>query len=118
MNQQSLKTLIWIRNIIIAVGIAGGLIIWLRVPSMIANNGFLHVGNGQLGSKIGLLILLPFPLLSLLAGKGQDAIHGSDETERTRLEDERKRATVRTQICYAIGEVIVVLGLMLAGTLL
>lgn len=117
MNKWSLRTLKWIRNIIIMVGIAGGLIIWLRVPSVMLNNRFIHVGNGKYGSKIGMLILLILPFFSLFAGMEKDEIHTDDETERTRLGEETKRATVNTQICYAIAESILVLGLMFAGIL-
>lgn len=117
MNKWSLKTLRLIRDITIVVGILGGLIVWFRVPSMISNSLFLHVGNGKYGSKIGMLILLILPLSSLLVGREQNEIHVDNENERARLERERKISTVKTQICYAIGEAILVLGLMIAGIL-
>lgn len=112
MNRRSLKTLKRARNIIVAVGIIGGLIIWNAVPWVISNNRLMHVGNGQYGSKIGLLILLVLPLLSFLASMEQEEIHTDDETERARLEEETKKAVVNKQICLAIGESITVWFLM------
>ncbi len=99
------------------IGVVGGLLLWLRIPATILNSRFIHVGNGKYGSKIGLLVLLILPLFSLLGGINQDEFHADDETERVRLEEERKKKAVNTQICYAIGESILVLGLMLAGGL-
>lgn len=117
MNKWSLKTLKLIRDITIMVGIVGGLIIWFMVPSTIANSRFLHVGNGKYGSKIGMLIFLIIPLSSLLIGKAQDEIHAEDESERARLERERNISTIKAQICCAVCEAILVLGLMIAGIL-
>lgn len=117
MNRWSLRTLKWVRNIIIMVGIVGGLIIWLNIPSMILNNSLIHVGNGKFGSKIGMLSILILPLLCLIFSTDQSEIHTDDEAERARLETEMRKATVNIQICHAIVETIIVLGVMSAGML-
>lgn len=117
MRKCSVRTLKWIRNIIIMAGIAGGLIIWCRIPGTISNNPLVHVGNSMKGSKIGLLILLVLPLLSLFAGIRQEEIHTDDEAECARLEEGMHRAAVKAQICFAVGESVLVLALMLAAIL-
>lgn len=117
MSKWSLKTLRWMRDIIIIAGIAGGLILWLGVPSIIQNNRLVHAGNGQYGFKLGLLILLIVPLFALLPGNEHDEIHTDDEAERTKVEEEMKRATLNRQVCIAIGCSIVLLGSMLAAIL-
>lgn len=117
MNRWSLKTLRWMRDIIIIAGIAGGLILWLGVPSIIQNNRLVHAGNGQYGFKLGLLILLIVPLFALLPGNEYGEIHTDDKTERTKVEEEMKRATLNRQVCIAIGCSIVLLGSMLVAIL-
>ncbi len=87
------------------------------VPSIIQNNRLVHAGNGQYGFKIGLLILLIVPLFALLPGNEYGEIHTDDETERTKVEEEMKRATLNRQVCIAIGCSIVLLGSMLAAIL-
>lgn len=119
MNQWSLRALKWMRNIIIIVGILGGLILWLGIPSTILNNRLVHVGNGKYGLKIGLLSLLVLPLLCFLEGisKWQDEIHTNDETERAKLEEEKKKAIISREICLAICLCIVEWGSMSAALL-
>lgn len=118
MDKRSIKALTKIRNIIIMVGIVGGLIIWFRIPDGILNNRLIHVGNGKYGSKIGLLILLVLPVFSIFSGIKKDEIHTEDDDERVELEEEMKRATINTQICYAICESALVLILMLIAAFL
>lgn len=100
-----------IRNIFICIGIFGGFIIWLFVPAAIKNSALIHVGNGELGSKWGLLVLLPLPLFTLICSKEDVAFHGDDEevkrVARTKI--------YRNQMVIAICMAILVIGLMALG---
>ncbi len=62
MTSKKYRTL---RNIVILIGIVGGFVLWLFIPSVIENNWLFHVGNGQYGSKGWALLLLFIPLFAL-----------------------------------------------------
>lgn len=55
-----------LRNIFILIGIVGGFVIWLFVPTVIRNDAFIHVGNGPYGLKYGYLVILLIPLCALI----------------------------------------------------
>lgn len=101
------KQLVFIRNMIIIVGIVLAFILWLHMPTFIENNSLVHVGNGKYGSKLGFLLLMPMPLLALIPQKPGEEIHTEDAEERAKIENEWETHSKKIQIMYAIGGVAV-----------
>ena len=77
------KRLSLIRNIVVIVGIIAGFVIWLFVPLTIKNSSILHVGNGEYGTKWGMLLALPLPLFSYFFHRKKLDFYGTDEERRT-----------------------------------
>lgn len=94
MTEKGIKRL---RNIFVLIGIVGGFIIWLFVPTEIRNDSFMHVGNGDYGPKIGCLLLLFIPLIAFYPHKDELEFHAEDEEYHSAV---RKKVAV-TQLVYA-----------------
>lgn len=109
MTEKRYKTL---RNIFILIGIVGGFMIWLFVPTVVRNDAFIHVGNGPYGSKYGYLVLLLIPLCALIPvtepHNGALTFHSDDMELINRV---RKKAA-QTQMLTAIVTSVLVLIIM------
>lgn len=116
MVKLSIKTLKLLRTLIILIGIIAGFIIWLFVPHFIKNNATFHVGNGAYGSKLGMLLLLPMPLLSMLFRGERDEFHGSDLEYQKQAEEMEMRKALTIQIIAALSYSLMVIIFMLIGT--
>ena len=102
MKKLTAKELTIIRNIIIAVSMIGGFIIWLALPEVIKNANIIHVGSGKYGYKIGALIVLLFPLFALIPDTGREEVHTEDRAERAALLEEQLCGERKKQIMAAI----------------
>ena len=118
MDKLSSTQLKRIRNIIMIVGIAAAFIIWLFIPWVIENNRLLHVGSGGLGSKLGLLLLLLFPLFALIPNRQSEEIHTDDPVERAMIEEEQERTSAKIQIMFALLEGLTICFVMALGLVL
>lgn len=120
MNRLTSKNLRWIRNIIMVGGMIVILILWLYIPSIIENNRQVHVGNGKYGSKLGFLLMVPFPLLGLIPEKPNllwegEEIHTDDAKERAELEEKQKIESLKVQILLSVfGFMVACFGIILA----
>lgn len=90
-----------IRNIIMLLGTAAAFLIWLGNPAWIENNAAVHVGTGRYGTKAGSLIVLLFPLVTLIPHRPNAEIHTADEGERAGILEEREKRSARLQIIWA-----------------
>ena len=108
MSKLTAKELTIIRNVIIVVSMVGGLIVWFVLPAQVKNTGLIHVGNGEYGSKIGMLIVLLFPLFALIPNSTREDIHTEDPEERKIIEEDRCKAHRKVQIITAIVELLVI----------
>lgn len=102
MKNLSSKQLKMIRNIIIVLGIAVGLLLWKLLPDTFRNTSVFHVGDGKTGFKYGALICLIFPFVSLLPGTNKEEFHGDDPEERKALVEEQEIKSAKVQVAYAI----------------
>lgn len=112
MSKWSVRTLKTVRNIAIAAGIVGAFLIWLTLPWAVKNSSFMHVGNGAYGNKIGMLIVIPFPLFALFHKFQKPEIHTDDPAEYAKLTAEYEHDNLVKQAVTAIGESIVIIILM------
>ncbi|MBR6308185.1 MAG: hypothetical protein IKR39_06205 [Lachnospiraceae bacterium] len=112
MSKWSVRTLKTVRNIAIVAGMVGAFLIWLKLPWVVKNSSFMHVGNGAYGLKIGALIVIPFPLFALFHRFDKPEIHTDDPAERAKLAEEYERDNLTKQAVTAIGESIVIILLM------
>lgn len=107
MGKLSSRNLKWVRNAIIAAEMIVLFILWSYIPAIIKNNSLVHVGNGKYGPGAGFLLLVPFPLLGLIARGGRNwddaEIHTDDSVERARIEEIRKTKTTGNQILLSIA---------------
>lgn len=118
MKRWSVTALKVTRNIIVFGSMIVALLIWFFVPKTFSNSAFFHVGNGATGSKIGVLILIPLPLFALIKPKRKEEYHGNDEALIHNMETDTQKSNLISQIVIAIGEAIVVIGLMIFVALL
>ena len=108
MKKLTAKELTIIRNVIVAVTMIGGLIVWFVLPSVVKNSSIIHVGNGQFGTKIGALVVLLFPLFALIPNTKHEDIHTDDPAEREAIVDERLKKDRKMQIAIAILELLII----------
>lgn len=108
MKKLTVKGLTNTRNIIMAVTMIGGLIVWFFMPGFVKNTGIIHVGNGEYGSKIGLLLALLLPLFSLIPNTQKDEIHAEDPAERAAILEEQLKKERKMQIAVAVLELLIV----------
>lgn len=101
MNKLSGKTLRIIRNVILIASMAATFLAWLTMPAVFRNTRTYHVGNTTWGNKYYLLLIIPFPLLSLLIPMDKSEIselHGDDEEYKAQLKERALRNQMLTQI--------------------
>lgn len=108
MKKLTTKELTNIRNIIIAVTMIGGLIIWFFLPGFVKNGSLIHVGNGTYGSKIGLLLALLLPLFALIPNTQKEEIHTEDPVERKTVLEKQSAKERKIQIAVAVIEFFVI----------
>lgn len=95
-------------------------ILWLYIPPIIENNRQVHVGNGKYGSRLGFLLMVPFPLLGLIPQKPNllwegEEIHTDNAKERTELGEKRKIEALKVQILLTVfGFMVACFGIILA----
>lgn len=109
------KTFKLLRNIFMGVGIVGGFIVWKFVPAVITNTSMYHVGNGKYGSKIGMLILLLFPLFSLCFRPEIPEFHGDDEELMARETEISRQKAYSSGMVLALVMSALVIVLMVLG---
>ena len=109
------KTIKFIRNIIILIGIAGGFVIWLFVPDTIRNSSLFHIGNGATGSKYGFLLMLPLPLFSLFFIRQPQEFHGNDKELAAREQEKSDQKQMLYGLITALVLSAVVIVIMLVG---
>ncbi len=107
------KRLGLIRNIVVIVGIIAGFAIWLFIPATIKNSTILHVGNGEYGTKWGMLLVLPLPLFSYFFHKKKLDFYGTDEELKKEEQEESDRHQIRMGLITAVVMAGIVIGLML-----
>ncbi|MCR5118668.1 MAG: hypothetical protein K6B44_03490 [Lachnospiraceae bacterium] len=107
-----------IRNLICIAGIAGGFVLWIFLPETFRNTKLFHIGNGEYGSKNGVLILLLIQFLAFIPNADRQKIHADDQEERAMLEEERKREELVRQIYTALGLALTIWIVMGLGLLL
>lgn len=108
MKKLTAKGLTIIRNSIIAVTMIGGLIVWFFMPGFVKNTGAIHVGNGEYGSKIGLLLALLLPLFALIPNTQKDEIHTEDPVEKAAILEGQLAKERKMQIAVAVLEFLIV----------
>ena len=108
MKKLTVKGLTNIRNIIMAVTMIGGLIVWITLPAVVKNSSIIHVGNGQFGTKVGALVVLLFPLFALIPNTNHEEIHTVDPAEREAILEQRLKNDRKIQIAVAILEFLVI----------
>ena len=109
MKKLTAKELTVIRNVIIAVSMIGGFIVWLALPDVIKNSNVIHVGTGKFGYKWGALIVLLFPLFALIPDTNREEIHTEDPAERAVLLEESLRLERKKQIAAAIFVILAII---------
>lgn len=107
-----------LRNIVILATIAIGFGLWLAMPATISNNALFHIGSGESGSKLGALVILLLPFISLTPDKNAPEIHTEDPKEKAKMLEERdlkdsKRQFVLSLIFLVLVSFIMTLGLIL-----
>ncbi len=107
-----------LRNIIMIVGIIIAFIIWLFIPDTFKNSSIFHVGNGEYGSKLGALILLPLPLFSLCFRKSRTEFHGSDQEYAAHEQKEADKTNMQLGMVTSIALSLLVIILMSAALFL
>lgn len=106
------RTLKIIRNIFMWGGIITGFIIWLNVPPVFKNTYLLHVGNGEYGSKMGILLILPLPLFALCFRVNTVEFHGDDKELISREREQADKEQMLAGMLTALALAVVVIGLM------
>ena len=107
------KRLGLIRNIVVIVGIIAGFVIWLFIPATIKNSSIMHVGNGEYGTKLGMLLLLLLPLFSYCFHRKKPDFHGTDEALIKEEQEKSDLHQMRMALITAVAEVCLMIGLML-----
>ena len=75
MKSLSSKQLKMVRNLVSIAGIVVGFLLWSFIPDTFKNSGLFHVGNGETGSKYGVLILLLLQFIAFIPDTGKEEIH-------------------------------------------
>ncbi len=107
------KRLSLIRNIVVIVGIIAGFVIWIFVPFTIKNSSILHVGNGEYGTKWGMLLALPLPLFSYFFHRKRLDFYGTDEELKKEEQEKSDMHQIRMGLITAVVMAGIVIGLML-----
>lgn len=109
MKRLTNKQLRIVRNIISIVGIVIGILIWRYIPDTFRNSSFFHVGNGEYGSKYGVLIILLIQLFAFIPYDNSiEEIHTMDPEYRAELEEKRTRRILEIQIIKAVSMALVI----------
>ena len=103
MKKMTIKQLKTIRNLVCVAGILRGFIIWLFLPDTFQNTGFFHIGNGELGSKYGALILLLIQLFAFIPDIGKPEIHTDNPDECVKFEEWHGKNEALRQVYTALG---------------
>ena len=111
------KTCKLLRNIFMGVGVIGGLIIWKFVPDMIKNTPTFHAGNGDYGSKTGMLLVLILPLFALCFRPEIPDFHGEDIDLIAEESENCKKKAYSAGMVLALGMSLLTIILMLCGLL-
>lgn len=109
------KRLGLIRNLVVIAGIIVGFVIWLFIPATIKNSSIMHIGTGEYGSKLGLLIALPLPLFSYFFHRKKLDFYGTDEDLKNEEQEKSDKQQMWMGLVTALLEVGIVLALMLAA---
>lgn len=112
MKRLSLKQLKIMRNVICAIGIIGGFVLWKFLPDTFANTKLFHVGNGKSGSKTGALLLLLLQFIAFIPYKDSEEIHTEDPQERAEMEEARDKNSLKQQVVMAIAMALVIWAVM------
>ncbi len=104
-----------IRNLVVIAGIIVGSVIWLFIPTTIKNSSIMHIGTGEYGSKLGLLIALPLPLFSYFFHRKKLDFYGTDEDLKNEEQEKSDKQQMWMGLVTALLEVGIVLALMLAA---
>ena len=102
-NNKSIRQLKTVRNLICVAGILGGFIIWILLPDSFQNSRLFHVGNGEMGSKYGALILLLIQLFAFLPDIDKPEFHTEDPVKRVKFEEQQARREALRQVYTALG---------------
>ena len=107
-----------IRNMIVFVGMAVAFVIWLFLPDTFKNSALFHVGNGEYGSKLGVLIILPLPMISLGIGNGKKESYSDDQDYRSQEDIRAEYKNMQLGLITAIALSLLVIALMGLGLVL
>ena len=107
------KRLGLIRNIVVIAGIIAGFIIWLFVLATIKNSSILHVGNGEYGTKWGMLLALPLSLFSYFFHREKLDFYGTDEELKKEEQEKSDIHQIRMGLITAVVMAGIVISLML-----
>ena len=118
MKKITSKQLRAIRVLVIIGGILIGFCIWLSIPDVINNNALYHVGNGENGSKAGMLLIVLIPLFGFIPCRTGEEIHSTDETERAELQEKYDKRSEEIQLTIALFCSVIACLVMLGGLFL
>ena len=107
-----------LRSIFIVAGMVIAFVIWLFIPDTFKNSSLFHVGNGEYGSKWGVLILLPLPLFSLCFRESKTEFHGSDQEYATQEQNAADKTNLQLGMMTSIALSLLVILLMSAALFL
>lgn len=108
MKRLSSKQLKMVRNLASIAGIVVGFLLWSFIPDTFKNSGLFHVGNGETGSKYGVLILLLLQFIAFIPDMGKEEIHTTNPEEQAILVEEQTRKTSERQAITAIFMALVI----------
>lgn len=111
MKKLSNRQLKVLRNVISIAGVVIGIIMWCFVPAIFKNSDTFHVGNGEYGSKYGILLVLLLQLFAFIPyNKHGEEIHTDDPEERKQLELKNEKKSLEIQVIMAIAMAFVICG--------
>lgn len=108
MKRLSSKQLKMVRNLASIAGIVVGFLLWSFIPDTFQNTSLFHVGNGETGSKYGVLILLLLQFVAFIPNMNKEEIHTTTPEEQAILVEERTRKTLERQVITAIFMALVI----------
>lgn len=108
MKRLSSKQLKMVRNLASIAGIVVGFLLWSFIPDTFKNTSLFHVGNGETGSKYGVLILLLLQFVAFIPNMNKEEIHTTTPEEQAILVEERTRKTLERQVITAIFMALVI----------
>lgn len=108
MKRLSSKQLKMVRNLASIAGIVVGFLLWSFIPGTFQNTSLFHVGNGETGSKYGVLILLLLQFVAFIPNMNKEEIHTTTPEEQAILVEERTRKTLEGQAITAIFMALVI----------